>query len=201
MKGGEKMKGLNICIDIDGTVTEPYYWLEEANRYFSRNLKPEDVKFYEIDKVYGVNKQDYECFYNEFGEDLHSGSEMLCGTNEVIGRLSNEHRIHFVTAREEVMRDVSAGWLKRHGIPFDTLSMLGTCHKVERAIELQCNLFVEDSLDNALELSDAGFNVLLVDCNYNKGLLPPRITRVKDWRQIEKLINEHPRKEELQMAM
>lgn len=30
------MNNLNICIDIDGTITEPYYWLEISNKYFKK---------------------------------------------------------------------------------------------------------------------------------------------------------------------
>lgn len=33
------MDKLNICIDIDGTVTEPYYWLNIFNKHFKKNIK------------------------------------------------------------------------------------------------------------------------------------------------------------------
>ena len=32
------MKKFNICIDIDGTITDAYYWLEPCNRYFMKNI-------------------------------------------------------------------------------------------------------------------------------------------------------------------
>lgn len=30
------MNNLNICIDIDGTITEPYYWLDISNKSFHK---------------------------------------------------------------------------------------------------------------------------------------------------------------------
>ncbi len=45
------MDNLNICIDIDGTITEPYYWLEISNKYFKKNIKPEDITVYNIEDV------------------------------------------------------------------------------------------------------------------------------------------------------
>ncbi len=35
------MKNLNICIDIDGTITDPYYWLNITNKYFNKNITEE----------------------------------------------------------------------------------------------------------------------------------------------------------------
>jgi uncharacterized protein len=191
------MKEMNICIDIDGTVTEPYYWLKEANRYFGRNVQPEDIKDYDIDKVMGIMPGGYLRLYNEFGEILHRDAETRTGAGEVISRLSGLHNIHFVTAREEAMRKVSADWLIKNGMPMDTLTLLGHSHKAEKAEELECDYFIEDSLSNAVELAESGFKVLLIDCGYNKGVLMPGITRVRDWRQIEMFLKERMREREL----
>jgi uncharacterized protein len=197
MKGGEKMKEMNICIDIDGTVTEPYYWLKEANRYFGKNVRPEDIKVYDIDIAMGIRPGDYDRLYSVAGERLHMDSEIRGGASEVISRLWDLNRIHFVTARDEAMRDVSADWLKKYDIPMDTLTLLGHSRKSGKAGELECDYFIEDSLSNAQELAEAGFKVLLIDCTYNKGLLMPGITRVKDWRQVEMFLKERMREREL----
>jgi uncharacterized HAD superfamily protein len=42
-KGGSKMKNLNICIDIDGTITEAYYWLDLCNQYFNKKIEKKEV--------------------------------------------------------------------------------------------------------------------------------------------------------------
>jgi len=179
---------LNICIDIDGTVTGAYDWLSEANRYFSKNVGQKEVTQYEIHKVMGVTSNDYNDFYGVLGEKIHREAEMRPGAAEVIERLWGQSNIHFVTARQETMRDVSTEWLRKYRIPFDTLTLLGHSHKAESAKRLQCDVFIEDSLSNAQELAKAGFNVLLVDSNYNQAALPRGIRRVGNWRQIEQIV-------------
>ncbi len=178
------MKKLNLCIDIDGTVTEPYYWLDRANRYFDRQLKPEDITAYEIHKMLDIEEDDYHEFYDLYGKLLHRESKARFGASEAIQGLYHRHRIHFVTAREERMRETSIEWLARHQMPMDSISLLGSHYKVEKARELSSDLFIEDCHGNALQLAQAGFEVLLIDCSYNKGPLPQNVTRVKTWSEI-----------------
>jgi uncharacterized HAD superfamily protein len=186
-EGGEKMKKLNICIDIDGTVTEPYYWLERANRYFDRQLKPEDITAYEIHRMLDVEEDDYNEFYELYGKLLHRESKARFGASEIIQNLYRQHNIHFVTAREEIMRETSIEWLERHQMPMDTIWHLGSHYKAAKARELNSDLFIEDCYSNAIQLAKAGFEVLLIDCTYNKGPLPENVTRVKNWFEIAKL--------------
>jgi uncharacterized protein len=169
-------------------VTGAYDWLAEANRYFGKNVASKDVTRYEIHKVMGVKPDEYTDFYGLRGEKVHWESEIRPGVQEVIERLSGQSNIHFVTARQKTMRDVSSEWLRKYNIPYNTITLLGHSHKVPSAKTLKCDWFIEDSLSNAQELSQAGFNVLLVDCNYNKGILNPNIKRVGDWHQIEEII-------------
>ncbi|HYE68306.1 MAG TPA: hypothetical protein VEA58_06805, partial [Anaerovoracaceae bacterium] len=135
------MKKLNLCIDIDGTVTEPYYWLQRANRYFDRQLDPEDITAYEIHRMLNIGEDDYSEFYELYGKLLHKESKARFGASEVIQRLHQQHNIHFVTAREEKMRETSIEWLERHQMPMDSISLLGSHYKVEKARELKSDLF------------------------------------------------------------
>lgn len=188
------MKSLNLCIDIDGTLTEPYYWLERANTYFGSSLLPEHVTEYEIHKLLGIEPEVYMDFYRKNGVLLHSEAEIRFGAPEVLSSLYGKHFVHIVTAREEKMTDVSVQWLKKHQIPMDSISHLGSHHKVEKAREFRSDLFIEDSLENALELAASGFLVLLIDCTYNKGQLPHNVLRVSNWFQIERIIGIQARR-------
>jgi len=191
---------LNICIDIDGTVTDPYYWLSDANRYFNRRVGIQDITCYDIKKVMRIDKDAYDEFYHLYGEDIHWKSAARPGTKEVINRLSLMHHIHFVSARGKNLTDMSRDWLKQEGIPSDSVSLLGSSYKVKAAQNLNCDLFIEDCLSNALELAQAKFNVLLVDCNYNRAILPPQISRVYNWSQIESYIRDFIFKKKKQLA-
>lgn len=50
------MKRLNLCIDIDGTVTGAYDWIPRANDYFQTRIIPTDVTVYDIHEVLAVEK-------------------------------------------------------------------------------------------------------------------------------------------------
>jgi uncharacterized HAD superfamily protein len=69
----------------------------------------------------------------------------------------------------------------------DTIWHLGSHYKAAKARELNSDLFIEDCYSNAIQLSKAGFEVLLIDCTYNKGPLPENVTRVKNWTEIAKI--------------
>lgn len=182
------MKKLNLCIDIDGTVTEPYYWLEKVNEYFNASIRPKDVIVYDIHKILGIQDMEYIKFYDQYGEELHRQAKVRTGAAQVVNRLHNNHLIHFITAREMKMSEVSLEWLNRYGFPIDTISLLGTHNKVSKAKELNCDIFIEDRYENAVQLSEEGFEVILIDCSYNKGILHKNVHRVKNWYQIERFI-------------
>jgi uncharacterized HAD superfamily protein len=80
-------------------------------------------------------------------------------------------------------------YLRKNGLPYDGLFVLGSCYKVAKARELNCDLFIEDHYDNALQLSNKGFKVLLLDTAYNRKPLNENIVRVNDWKEIFHIIN------------
>ncbi|WP_026476325.1 5' nucleotidase, NT5C type [Alkaliphilus transvaalensis] len=185
------MKKLNLCIDIDGTITEAYDWIPRANSYFNTNITAMDVKVYDIHQNLGVERKAYDEFYRSYGEILHDEVTIRAGAKEVLDELAKDHQIHFVTAREERMRDVTNKWLKRHLIPLNTLSLLGSHNKIGKAIELSCDIFIEDRYENAIQLASSGFQVLLINCYYNQEPLPPQVTRVNNWFEIKNVIEEY----------
>lgn len=185
------MNKLNICIDIDGTITEPYYWLEDANKYFNTNVKPEEVTKYEVHEVLGVTNEEYMMFYKVFKEKLHLNAEARAHAGKILWDLYNKHNIYYVTAREKELRDTTEKWFSINNLPQAGLYLLGSHHKVNKAIDLKCDIFLEDRYENALELASVGFHVLLVDTDYNRKPLIQGIKRVYNWMDIEKEITAY----------
>lgn len=181
---------MNLCIDIDGTITEPYYWLRRANEYFKTNIQPKDVTAYEIHKVLGIEEVAFRQFYNSYGKLLHKEAKIRFGVRQMINKLQQNHQIHIVSAREEKLKDITLEWLDSYQIPMDSIALLGDSNKVWKAKQLASDFFIEDSYDNAIQLSQAGFDVLLINCNYNKGPIPANVKRVKNWYQIAQIIRE-----------
>lgn len=184
------MKNLNICIDIDGTITDPYYWLSYANDYFNLNVTEDEVTEYAIHKILNVEEDDYLKFYEELKVEIHSKQPLRKDVKEVLDILHKYNNLYFVTAREKSLEILTVSYLLGKEIPFDEVFVLGTHNKVPKAIELNCDVFIEDSYENALLLSEYGFKVLLLDTNYNKLPLTSNITRVDNWNEILQIINE-----------
>lgn len=184
------MKDLNICIDIDGTITDAYYWLEITNKHFGKNITEDQVTEYYIHEVMGVDQKEYEEFYNKNKIAIHSEQKLRKDVQNIIKRLSLLHNIYFVTARDSSLTILTHSYLKKNEIPYDDLFVLGSHYKVDKAIELKSDVFIEDNYHNALQLSEAGFKVLLLDTNYNRKPINENITRVYNWKEIYSIINK-----------
>ncbi len=189
------MKNLNICIDIDGTITDPYYWLSYANDYFNSNISENDVICYDIAKILNVEINEYLDFYEKFKFEIHKEQKLRDDVKVVIDSLYNQNNIFFVTARDKSLEMLTFQYLKHHNILFDEVHVLGTHDKVPTAINLNCDIFIEDSYDNAIQLSNSGFKVILINTNYNKLPLNSNITRAHTWNEILQIITQISKQE------
>ncbi|NFD84631.1 hypothetical protein FCV28_09045 [Clostridium botulinum] len=185
------MDNLNICIDIDGTITEPYYWLEISNKYFKKNTKPEDITVYNIEDVLGITEEEYMKFYEKYKVRIHTEEKLRQGAKKVLNELNKYHNIYFVTAREKSLEVLTKSYLINHSIKFRDLYVLGSHYKVDKAKELNCDIFIEDNPTNAVELSEAGFKVILLDTNYNKHIKEnENIIRISHWDEVYNIAKE-----------
>ncbi len=191
MKGDGIVDKLNICIDIDGTVTEPYYWLNIFNKHFKKNIKPSEVTKYNIDEVMGITEEQYNEFYEKHKVRIHTVEEKVRkDAKDVLNILKEYNNIYFVTARDKSLEMLTRCYLENNGINYNELYVLGSHYKVKKAIELKCDIFIEDNPNNALELSEAGFKVILIDTNYNKNIHGYNIIRVYNWREVYNIVKE-----------
>lgn len=178
------MNKLNICIDIDGTMTDPYYFMPYFNKYFGKNLTEEECEHHRIDKLYGLSKDEIEIFYEKEGENMHRNATILPKVKQVIDNLKINHNLYIVTARRKEMEHITKEWLNKHDINDIKLYSLGSYYKVDKALELNCDVFLEDNPQNSIELANAGIKVLLMDTNYNKMVSHKNIIRVENWNDI-----------------
>jgi len=186
----KKMKNLNICIDIDGTITDAYYWLNSTNEYFKKNITVEQVTEYEIPMVMGIEEKDYYDFYEKNKLKIHWEQELREDASEFLNKLNELHNTYFVTARTTDLTMLTHRYLRKNGIGYDELFVLGSHYKVDKAIELNCDVFIEDNYNNAIQLSNAGFKVLLLDTNYNRKPINHNIIRVNNWKEIYEIIDK-----------
>ncbi|NCC75902.1 MAG: hypothetical protein EOM08_05655 [Clostridia bacterium] len=183
------MKRLNIGIDIDGTLTEPFYWLRRANDYFGTSVSENEIVDYDYHQPLRVSRQESDRFYDQYGELLHWEAKVRPGAQLVIRRLFKQHNIHFITARSGAMQQVSLKWFEKYDIPHDSLTLLGSTDKVATAKRLRCDWFIEDRYENAVALAASNIPVLLIDCSYNRKPLPDNVIRINSWSQVESYID------------
>jgi uncharacterized HAD superfamily protein len=184
------MKKFNICIDIDGTITDPYYYLEVCNRYFNKNITPQEVTQYNLEKIYGVTAEEFTIFYNLNKLELHKNQRIREDAVEVLNKLRDKHNLYFVSARDSSMEQLTLDYLSMHNISYDSLHLLGSHYKLDKARELSCDIFIEDSYGNADYLAENGFKVLLLDTYYNRQIEKENIIRVNNWYDIYDKMNE-----------
>jgi len=182
------MRRLNICIDIDGTITDSYYWLSFCNEHFNTCLTEDDVTAHSMHEVLGVDEEDFMDFYERNKLKFHSNQTVREDAGPVIRDLNRFHNIYFVTARDAGLTMFTHAFLRKNDIPYDRLFVLGTPNKVQKASDLECDIFIEDNYENAVQLSGAGYPVILIDACYNRKPLNESITRVWNWDEAGEII-------------
>jgi uncharacterized protein len=140
--------------------------------------------------VLGVEEKAYNEFYGEHKLELHTVQKVRKDAKPAIKKLSLAHNIYFVTARENSLTMLTHKYLRKNETPYDDLFVLGSHYKVDKAKELDCSVFIEDNYDNPIQLSSAGFKVLLLDTNYNRKPINENVLRVYNWNEIYAIINK-----------
>lgn len=183
------MGRLNICIDIDGTITSPYHFIPYLNEIYNKNIKEEECVTYNWEQLYGdtmdeiLNKFHSSCMHS------YEEAEIVEYAKDVIEKwLANSHNLYFVTARDKSLTEITTKWLNDKGFSDIDVHLLGSHDKIAKAKELECNVFIEDNPSNAMQLANEGMKILLINTNYNQGVEHDNITRVDTWKDIDKFI-------------
>jgi uncharacterized HAD superfamily protein len=178
-----------IGIDIDGVIADSLHtWVRELNQYFSQEKELKDIVMYQFEKVYNVTWAEMDLFFRENQELLLSNLAPIKKAKEVLDVLYKQHHIMLITARPEDYSQMTENWLNEYKIAYHKLIMTNYQDKSRFCQEMNIDIFIEDSLENAFSIHDTGIQVILFDAPYNQGSLPPGITRIKDWNEIYLLI-------------
>jgi uncharacterized protein len=181
-------KKTTIGIDIDGTLTAPDFWVEELNKQFNKNYKYGESDIYDWRDIYEIDNDQFMKYYSVHGPQLHVQAKIRPDAAKVINNWQENYNLCYITARQHFLTQATAVWLKKHKLPGE-FYVLGSHYKLNKAKELNCQIFIEDNYDVACRLADGGINVLLMDCVYNRKPLPQeRVTRVFSWQEVAKQV-------------
>jgi uncharacterized HAD superfamily protein len=183
LKARYHLKKINLCVDIDSTLTAPDYWVEYANKHFGTNYTYDDdtVENYFIDNSFDNKK--FDDFYHQYSTQMHSTARIRPCAKESIDKLKKYCNIYYVTAREKHIEPITIEWLKKNDV-FSEVFHLGSFHKNKKAQELKCDIFIEDNLETAKQLTEDNIKVLLIDTGFNRYENPEKIKRVYNWNEI-----------------
>jgi len=178
----------NIGVDLDDVLLDfNGAFIEFHNTNYGTNQKRENVTSFYLEKVWNISIEEIYKRLNDFyHSDHHKNAKPVEGAIEGIRELSKHHTIHIITASPEEMRKEISDWLQTHfqdhihAIHFVRKTAFDTNIINKKIIcqELGIEIFIDDALHNAEDVSSLGIPVLLLDTPWNQGEVKSPIVRV-----------------------
>jgi hypothetical protein len=182
---------MHIGIDIDGVIANTFHLLvQELNAYFGVNNALEDIDDYDIYKVYGIGPEELKQFTLNKENILISGPDIIPDADYYLKLLVSMYEVSLISARQEKYFHLTKQWMEKYNIPYHRLILWGQHDKREVCVRLGVNLFVEDSLRNAVQINACNIPVILFNAPYNQGDLPGEIWRCHSWLEIYQVIDQ-----------
>lgn len=194
---------MNIGIDIDGVLTD----LERATIDFGTKMCIEQnwpitmdlSKYWEVE-AFGWTSEQADKFWNKYLVEYVTQSPARRFAKEIIIKLREEgNNIYIITARDESgmppeyygkMQELTRGWLEKYEIEYDKLIFAKDSEKLEKCLENNVDIMIEDSPRNIRNISSK-VKVIKFDCQYNKDVIGSNIINAYSWYHIYRIIKEN----------
>lgn len=178
-----------IGIDIDGVIADSQpVIIQKLNHHFGSSYTLPDFVNFDPVKMFGMDRRQLDSFIMEREREIIEEALPIPGAVKTVSELAQIYGIYLISARTPVHTGRTESWLDRFKVPRHGLVLLGQHDKRAACTDLCVDLFIEDSLKNATQVSSCGIPVLLLDATYNRGSLPSLVTRVFSWREIKDYI-------------
>ena len=185
------MERLTIGLDIDGVIIDYISAiLPLLSEICNRPLIRDDITHTALTRILDIDEETSEQIWELIlGTDLLQTSPPVKGAVEGVAALSR-HEIWLITGRPASVQDLTTAWLADNGVKYDRIIFDSGKMVGNLSPERQCNVFVEDLLEVANLLADAGVYTLLFNQPWNQSdMLPENCHRVYDWDTIVRMIN------------
>lgn len=180
---------MNIALDIDGVIVDfVSSFIPVLKEEYNYDLKSEDVYCHDISQVLALHK-------DEVNQLIHktltkNNFNLIPGARDGVDYIHKNHRLRLVTGRSEKYRNFTEKLLEEKGIHYEKLIFSPYLEKHQ--VDFHFDLFVEDSVDEAVSLSHArGVKILLFNQPWNAKTLNIKnaVKRVYNWDEILAEIN------------
>lgn len=183
---------MRIGIDLDEVLCDFLKGLVEFHNYVYRtSLSFDDFFSYEFWKVWGGDVESTKDKMFKFYEtSFFDNLKPIKGAVEGVKKLSENHELFVITARQEIIKDKTKVWLDKYfGDVFEDVFVVNhlarsgvSRSKGDVCDELSIDVMIDDSFVYALDCVRSYRFVLLFDNPWNaREVLPEGIVRVKSW--------------------
>ena len=188
-----------IGLDLDDVLAGFNETLSQYhNKHYGTKYRREDIRSFSLEETWNVTS---EVAIQRLWAFLESPE--LTNTLPISGSVSGVHTLkqhsslQLVTARPESLKDKTFEWLERY-FPkvFNEIHFVNHFGdgkrrgKGEVCKELGVEIFVDDSMANAVDIASVRIPVLLFDTPWNQGSVNEPIKRVHSWEEIVKVLLE-----------
>ena len=201
---------MNIYIDFDDCLCETARaFVKLASNMFGRNVPYEAIRFFELDKSFSLNEEQFEALMIEgHRPEVLLSFEETPGASSVVNEwISGGHDVSVITGRPFSAYEPSREWLDRHGLQKARLYCLNKYGRDSFIKNSDFSLELEDyyrmKFDFAVEDAPKAFpffrhlphlRVLVFDRPWNRECEFPdgRFTRCFDWKTIRSIVASYP---------
>lgn len=193
---------MNIGIDIDGVLTDMERIVTDygTKMCVEENIpiKVDTSQYYETD-TFNWTQEQADKFWNKYLVPYVIESNARKYSKEIIKKLKQEkNKIYIITARDESgmpaeyygkMQQLTKEWLSRQEIEYDKLIFAKDKEKLDKCIENNVEIMIEDSPSNIQNISRK-IKVIKYDCQYNKKIEGENIITAYSWYHIYDIIGK-----------
>jgi uncharacterized HAD superfamily protein len=186
------MERLVIGVDIDGVVVD---YVTAALPLFSkvcgRPVSYQEFYCRDIGKCLGIDtKTEAYCWEQILSTDLLRYAPPIKGAIGAFSKL-RKHEIWLVTGRPLSMQGLTTSWLNEKDIKYDRITFSSGKSKGMLSLQRDFDVFIEDQLEVACLMAEAGVFTLLLNQPWNQAsTLPENCQRVSDWNAVVLAINK-----------
>jgi uncharacterized HAD superfamily protein len=181
---------LTIGLDIDGVIVDyAAVMLPLLSEVCRRPVTAQDIYTYDITECLNIDDKAAEYVWQQtLGTDLLIDAPPVEGAVDGLSALDG-HEICIVTGRPATLQKLTEEWLSSRNIRYDGIVFDRVMNKM--LVGPKFDVFVEDFLEEALVIAEAGVFTILFNQPWNhSSTLPQNCRRVYNWPAIVNIIDE-----------
>ena len=185
---------MRIGIDIDNVISSFDNELLKEYLKHDKTLRNTGIINENADYIrhgmFDWTEEEERAFYNENIERIATNLKPIHNAKKYIDKLKEDgNGIYIITGRDNGdysnPYDMTINWLNKYEISYDKLILTNSYNKPEKAevcIKNDINIMIEDSTSTAMNISNNGIKVLLMNTRFNQKC--QEFERVNSWREI-----------------